>query len=93
MSQVYDTHQQKLFIIKAIMLQTINDFPTYENLLGCTIKGYYACPICREETYSCRLKHGKKNSYIGLRWLFPYNHPYRKQKRAFNGQQEFGLPP
>ena len=60
---------------------------------GCTIKGYYACPICGEETYSCRLKHEKKSSYMGHRRFLPCNHPYRKQKKAFDGRQEFRLPP
>ncbi|GJW67552.1 putative reverse transcriptase domain-containing protein [Tanacetum coccineum] len=28
-------------------------------------------------------------SYVGDRRYLPYNHPFRKQKKAFNGQQEF----
>ena len=50
-------------------------------------------PICGEETYSCRLKHGKRNSYTGHRRFLPRNHPYRKQKKAFDGKQEFRSPP
>ena len=75
------------------MLWTINDFPAYGNLSGCTIKGFDACPICGEETYSHRLMHGNKHSYIGHRIFLPLNHPFRKQKKAFNGEQEFNLPP
>ena len=60
---------------------------------GCTVKGYYGCPICGEETYSCRLKHGKKNSYTGHRRFLPRNHPYRKQNKAYDGKQEFRSPP
>ena len=91
--QVYDAHQQEFFTLRAVLLWTINDFPTYGNLSGCTVKGYYGCPICGEETYSCRLKHGKKNSYTGHRRFLPRNHPYRKQKKAFDGKQEFRSPP
>ena len=58
--QVYDAHQQEFFKLRVILLWTINDFPAYGNLSGCTVKGYYGCPICGEETYSCRLKHGKR---------------------------------
>ena len=91
--EAYDAHQKEFFTLKAILLWTINDFPAYGNLSGCTVKGYYACPICGEETYSHWLKHGNKNSYTGHRRFLPCNHPFRKQKKAFNGEQEFRLPP
>ncbi|KAL6320534.1 hypothetical protein AAG906_007613 [Vitis piasezkii] len=55
--------------------------------------GYHACPICGEETNSHWLKHGNKNSYTDHRRFLPCNHPFRKQKKAFNGEQEFRLPP
>ena len=91
--KAYDAHQREFFTLKAILLWTINDFPAYENLSGCTVKGYHACPICGEETNSHWLKHGNKNSYTGHRRFLPCNHPFRKQKKAFNGEQEFRLPP
>ena len=84
--QVYDAHQQEFFTLRVILLWTIYDFPTYGNLSGCTVKGYYGCSICEEKTYSCRLKHGKKNSYIGHKQFLSRNHPYRKQRKAFNGK-------
>ena len=59
--ETYDAHKREFFTLKAILLWTINDFPTYGNLSRCTIKGYYACLICSEETYSHRLKHGNKS--------------------------------
>ncbi|KAL6321680.1 hypothetical protein AAG906_031189 [Vitis piasezkii] len=86
----YDAHRQELFTLRVVLLWTINDFPAYGNLSGCVVKGYFACPICGEDTYSHRLKHGKKNSYTGHRRFLPCNHPFRKQKKAFNGEQEFG---
>ncbi|RVW75383.1 hypothetical protein CK203_062331 [Vitis vinifera] len=86
----YDAHRQELFTLRVVLLWTINDFPAYGNLSGCIVKGYFACPICGEDTYSHRLKHGKKNSYIVHRRFLPCNHPFRKQKKAFNGEQEFG---
>ncbi|RVW95087.1 hypothetical protein CK203_025580 [Vitis vinifera] len=77
--------------IKVVLLWTINDFPAYGNLSGCVVKGYFACPICGEDTFSHRLKHGKKNSYTGHRRFLPCNHPFRKQKKAFNGKTKDGL--
>ncbi|CAL9002533.1 unnamed protein product [Prunus brigantina] len=49
---VYDAFRQESFTLRAILLWTINDFPTYGNLSGCTTKGYYACPICGDKTYA-----------------------------------------
>ena len=89
----FDARCQEMFKLKAVLLWTINDFPAYGNLSGCIVKGYYACPICGKETHACRLKHGKKMSYIGHRRFLPHYHPYRKQKKAFNGKQEWRSAP
>ncbi|CAL9012578.1 unnamed protein product [Prunus brigantina] len=72
---------------------TINDFPAYGNLSGCVVKGYKACPICGDDTPSHRLKNSHKICYIGLRKWLPINHPYRRQRAAFNGKPEYGTPP
>ncbi|XP_028059523.1 uncharacterized protein LOC114263220 [Camellia sinensis] len=90
--EAYDAYKEH-FRLKAILLWTINDFPALGNLSACTVKGYYACPICSEGTCSHRLKYGKKNTYVGHGKFLPRYHPYRRQKKAFNGEQEFGLTP
>ena len=59
--EAFDAYKQEFFTLKVVLLWTISDFPAYGNLSGCTVKGYFACPICGEETDSQRLKHGKKN--------------------------------
>ena len=83
----------RFFTLKAILLWTINDFPAYGSLANCIVKGYYACPICGGGTYSERLKHGRKNSYMGHQRFLPHNHPYWRQKKAFNGEEDFRIPP
>ncbi|KAL6326328.1 hypothetical protein AAG906_005522 [Vitis piasezkii] len=65
--ETYDAHLHEIFTLKVILLWTINDFPAYGNLVDCTVKGYYACPICGEGTYSKRLKHGKTNDGLNAR--------------------------
>ena len=90
--EAYDAYKKEVFTWRVVLLWTINDFPAYGNLFGCTIKGYFSCPICGEETYSHRLKHGRKNSFIGHIHFLPCNHPFKKQKKAFNGEKEFWLP-
>ncbi|CAL9018710.1 unnamed protein product [Prunus brigantina] len=72
---------------------TINDFPAYGNLSSCVVKGYKACPICGDDSPSHRLKNGHKICYIGHRKWLPINHPYRRQRAAFNGKPEYGTPP
>ncbi|XP_073132543.1 uncharacterized protein [Henckelia pumila] len=62
-------------------------------LARCIVKGYHACPICGEETYSTRLKRSRKMSYTGHRRFLPANNPYRRQRKAFNGYQEFNPAP
>ncbi|XP_073153787.1 uncharacterized protein [Henckelia pumila] len=91
--EAYDAYREESFSLKAILLWTINDFPAYGNMSGCVVKGYHACPICAENTYSTRLKHSRKMSYTGHRRFLPLNHPYRRQKKTFNGNQEFNPAP
>ena len=57
------------------------------------VKWFFACPICGPETYSHRLKHGRKNSFTSHKHFLPCNHPFRKHKKALNGEQEFRSPP
>ena len=91
--EAYDAYRQESFTLKAILMWTINDFPAYGNLAGCTVKGYKACPICSEKTCAVRLGHSKKMSYIGHRRFLPRYHPYRFQKKAFNNEEEIEIAP
>ncbi|XP_042446384.1 uncharacterized protein LOC122031323 [Zingiber officinale] len=87
---VYDAYRREVFTLKAVLLWTINDFPAYGNLSGCTTHGYYACPICGEDTYAKHLQNGKKMSFAGHRRFLPRFHPYRRQIKEFNGMEELG---
>ncbi|XP_074347059.1 uncharacterized protein LOC141719289 [Apium graveolens] len=87
---VYDAYTKSYFSLKAILLWTINDFPAYGNLSECVNKGYMCCPVCADDTVSKYLSHSRKMCYQGHRRYLARNHPYRKQKAAFNGQQELG---
>ncbi|XP_073284694.1 uncharacterized protein [Primulina huaijiensis] len=89
----YDAYRKEIFSLKAVLLWTINDFPAYGKMSGYIVKGYHACPICGEETCSTRLKHSRKIAYTGHKRFLPTSHPYRRQKKAFNGNQEFKLAP
>src|SRR5262249_20250789 len=90
--EVYDAYRDEVFTLKVALMWTINDFLAYGNLAGCSVKGYRACPICGNNTNSYRLKHGRKMCYMNHRKWLPRDHLYRKKKKAFNGQQENGIP-
>ncbi|GJY09752.1 transposon protein, CACTA, En/Spm sub-class [Tanacetum coccineum] len=52
----YDALRKEDFTLRAALLWTINDFPTYGMLYGWSVKGYKACPTCMDETSSHYLK-------------------------------------
>ncbi|KAA0040935.1 transposase [Cucumis melo var. makuwa] len=81
--------KQPGYDINVYLAPLIDDLKLY---VGRSVKGYKACPICGEETSSIRLPHGKKNAYMGHRKYLPRHHPYRRQKKAFDGNQEHGTP-
>jgi len=60
---VFDGYRNEAFKLHAMLFCTINDFPTYENLNGYSVKGHRACPIFEEYTSYVQLKHGRKIVY------------------------------
>ena len=91
--EAHDAYKNEYFNLRAVLLWTINDFPAYGNLAGCTVKGYYACPYCGVETPKCRLKHSGKNVYIGHRLWLPHGHKFRFQAKAFDNSVCDETPP
>ena len=89
--EMYDTYRQETFTLKALLLWTINDFSTYGNMCGCTVKGHFSYPICGERTFSEILKHSKKIPFAFYKRFLPRHHLYRKQKMAFNGNDELDM--
>ncbi|GKB53883.1 putative transposase-associated domain-containing protein [Tanacetum coccineum] len=85
----YDVSTKDNFNLRAIVLWTINDYPALGTLCGCPYSGFKGCVVCGKDTNCVRLSASSKQSYVGHRRYLPYNHPFRKQKKAFNGQQEF----
>nr|XP_004492006.1 uncharacterized protein LOC101504571 [Cicer arietinum] len=85
---VFDGYSREYFMMRAMLFCTINDFPAYGNLCGYSVKGHKACPICEEGTCYQQLKHGRKVVYVGHQKFLKSNHPYRKLRKSFNGDQE-----
>ena len=61
---VYDRNTQETFRLRAMIFCTINDFPTYGNLSGYSVKGHHACPICEKDTSYLQLKHGTHPFFV-----------------------------
>ncbi|XP_074351607.1 uncharacterized protein LOC141690732 [Apium graveolens] len=86
--QVYDAFKKESFILRGILLWTISDYPALGNLSGNIIKGYNACVVCVDKTKATRLATYKKTVVMRHRRWLPRNHPYRRQKSAFDNTME-----
>lgn len=86
--ETYDSYKQERFNLRAVVLWTINDYPAFGTLCGCPYGGFNGCVVCRKDTQCSRLAYSAKQSYTGHRKYLPYDHPFRRQTKAFNGKQE-----
>jgi len=57
----YDISTKENFVMRACLMWTINDFPTYEMLSGWRTKEKIACPHCMEDTKTFTLKYDGKS--------------------------------
>ncbi|XP_074363733.1 uncharacterized protein LOC141704386 [Apium graveolens] len=86
--ETYDALTDHTFNLRASLLWTISDFPGLAMLSGWSTKGRLACPVCNYETSSMYLKHSRKMCYMDHRRFLHPEHPWRLDKRKFNGQIE-----
>ena len=89
----FDSFKKSEFIMRARVLWAIHDHPALGTLSGCTTHGYFACPICGEETTSYYLPESKKICYMGHRRFLPSGHKFRYDKTNFNNEQELKRRP
>lgn len=91
--ETYDAYLKERFTLRAVVLWTINDYPALGALSGCPCSGFFGCVVCGKETDCVRLKRGRKQSYGGHRRYLPYDHPFRYQKKGFNGTRDLREAP
>ncbi|XP_020245186.1 uncharacterized protein LOC109823313 [Asparagus officinalis] len=89
----YDASIKQSFKLRVALLWIVSDFPEYAMLSGWITKGRLACPYCNYNTCSEYLKYSKKMCYIGHRRFLKDDHPWRFNKRSFNGDIELGREP
>ena len=91
--ETYDASKNQTFQMRAALLWTISDFPAYAMLSGWSTKGKLACPCCNYGTCSTYLNYSRKMCYMDHRVFLPDHHPWRANKRSFNGKSEHRPPP
>ncbi|XP_049391622.1 uncharacterized protein LOC125856085 [Solanum stenotomum] len=91
--ETYDVKTNQTFMMRAALLWTISDFPALAMLSRWSTKGKWACPTCNHNTCSQYLKHSRKMCYMGHRAFLPHDHPYRRDKKSFNGKEEHKVAP
>ncbi|XP_019255093.1 PREDICTED: uncharacterized protein LOC109233677 [Nicotiana attenuata] len=84
----FDAETNQTFRMRAALMWTVSDFPTLAMLSGWSTKGRLACPTCNYDTCSQYLKHSHKMCYLGHRRFLPRDHPFRRDKKSFDGKEE-----
>lgn len=80
-------------MLRALLLITINDYPTLGDLSGKVIKGFNACIECLEATAGKYLRNSGKVVYTRNHRFLCREHPYRTYKHKFDGVENHGLQP
>jgi len=81
------------FIMRGILLWTINDFPAYTLISGQVGKGYVGCLVCGECTSADHSTTADKTVFLGNRRWLKRNHRWRTARAAFNGQANHDAAP
>ncbi|XP_074336729.1 uncharacterized protein LOC141673901 [Apium graveolens] len=70
-----------------------NDYPALGSLSGNIVKSYNGCVVCVDQTKATRLPNYRKTVVMRHRRWLTRDHPYRKQKVAFDNTIEKGSAP
>ena len=85
---------EEFFVMKAMLVFCIHDFPAYGMVAGCVTKGYHACPVCGPNTTSRRSRFLRKNVYEDqARMHLSGDHPMRANIEDFRGRVETRTAP
>ncbi|XP_052134047.1 uncharacterized protein LOC127752685 [Oryza glaberrima] len=86
--RMWHAYKREHFTCRAILLGTITDYPALGNTSGQTVKGMKACVRCMAQTGGKWLNHCRKTMYMRHRRFLRQDHPYRRNKNAFDGTVE-----
>lgn len=93
----YDAAQwngESRFVLRAMVLWMLHDFPAYAMMAGTTNKGYKGCPVCGVHTHARYSRSLNKLVFGGehRRWL-PVDHPFRFNSILFPKEEHREPPP
>ena len=74
--------------IKGVLIATITELPGRSSLSEEKTKGYTGCVECLDDTDTVNLLNNSKIVYMGHRRFLPKDHPYRRNRKDFNGTIE-----
>ena len=83
--EAYDVSSKNVFQLRATLMWTVHDFPTYADMSGWGRKGKFTCPCYASETDSWYLRNGHKFCYMGHRWWLGSDHKFREEDTLFDG--------
>ena len=93
MEDVWDEYKKEHVTIKAVLIATITDLPGRGCLSEEKTKGYTRCVECLDDPNVVHLTKNSKIVYMGHRRFLPKDHPYRRNRKDFNGTIEKRLAP
>lgn len=81
------------FVLRAMVIWMLHDFPAFAMMAGTTNKGYKGCPVCGPATFARYSRSLSKLVYGGehRRWL-PENHLFRHDCTIFPSVELRGPP-
>ena len=85
---VWNKYKKEHVMIKGILIATISDLPGRGSLSEEKTKGYTRCVECLDNTDAVNLPNNSKIVYMRHRRYLPKDHPYRRNKKDFNGTIE-----
>ncbi|KAL0395147.1 UNVERIFIED_CONTAM: hypothetical protein Slati_4480900 [Sesamum latifolium] len=83
--------RKEMFVLKATLMWTISDLPSYTMLSGLGTKTDKGCPCCGMETMCRRLEIARKYSYTYHRRFLSRSHRLRRDTISFDGKTKDNL--
>ena len=80
-------------MIKGVLIDTITDLPGRGSLSEEKTKGYTGCVECLDDTDAVHPPKNSKIVYMRHHRFLPKDHPYRGNRKDFDGTIEKRLPP
>jgi hypothetical protein len=92
----YDISRKHNFVIRAALMWTINDFPTYGMVSSWSMHGKLVCPYCMENNKAFTLTNRGKASFLYVlspSFLATESHVQKEQKGFFISRVEKDVAP